>query len=78
MGQSITISKGHMDTVVITHIDNGTDIIISFSFEEDTQFGVGGFLILRTPQFEAALPPQMCRPGVLLAGAHQRPITISL
>jgi hypothetical protein len=59
---------GYMDRVVFTQVENGSDIIISFSFEDGTQFGVGGFLILRTPQFEHALPPQSCGPSVLLAG----------
>jgi hypothetical protein len=41
-----------MDTVNFLTIDTGDDLTLSFSFEEDTKYGVDGFAIFRTPKFE--------------------------
>lgn len=46
-----------MDKVNFIHTEIGTDIIISLSFDEDTEFGIDGFTIIRTPKFEFALMP---------------------
>jgi len=46
-----------MDKVNFIHTEVGTDIIISLSFDEDTEFGIDGFTIIRTPKFEFALLP---------------------
>ena len=37
-----------MDKVNFIHTEVGTDIIISLSFDEDTEFGIDGFTIIRT------------------------------
>jgi len=46
-----------MDKVNFIHTEVGKDIIISLSFDEDTEFGINGFTIIRTPKFEFALMP---------------------
>jgi hypothetical protein len=46
-----------MDRVNFIYTEVGTDIILSLSFDEDTEFGIGGFIIVRTPEYEFALPP---------------------
>jgi hypothetical protein len=46
-----------MDKVNFIHTEVGTDIILSLSFDEDTEFGIEGFIIVRTPKYEFALPP---------------------
>jgi hypothetical protein len=46
-----------MDKVKFIHTEVGTDIILSLSFDEDTEFGIDGFTIIRTPKFEFALMP---------------------
>jgi hypothetical protein len=35
----------------------GTDIILSLSFDEGTEFGIEGFIIIRTPKYEFILAP---------------------
>jgi hypothetical protein len=46
-----------MDVVeFITIQEDGSDLVLSFSFKEDTEFGVDGFIIQRSPQFEFILP----------------------
>lgn len=45
------------DRVNFIHTEIGTDIIVSLSFDEDTEFGIDGFTIIRTPKFEFALMP---------------------
>jgi hypothetical protein len=37
-----------MDKVNFIHTEAGTDIIISLSFDEDTEFGIDGFTIIWT------------------------------
>jgi len=46
-----------MDRVNFIHTEIGTDIVISLSFDEGTEFGVDGFTLIRTPKFEFALFP---------------------
>jgi hypothetical protein len=45
------------DRVNFIHTEVNTDIILSLSFDEDTEFGIDGFTIIRTPKFEFALMP---------------------
>jgi hypothetical protein len=46
-----------MDKVNFIHTEVGTDIIISLSFDEGTEFGIDGFTVMRTPKFEFLLLP---------------------
>ncbi len=46
-----------MDKVNFIHTEVGTDIIVSLSFDENTEFGIEGFTIIRTPKFEFILSP---------------------
>ena len=46
-----------MDKVNFIHTEIGTDLIVSLSFDENTEFGIDGFTIIRTPKFEFALLP---------------------
>ncbi|MFQ5866295.1 MAG: hypothetical protein ACE5IW_13820 [bacterium] len=53
-----------MDIVQFVTIDDGDDLVLSFSFPEGTQFGVGGFVIQRTPKLEFALMPHERGPSI--------------
>jgi len=53
-----TQQRKDMDKVNFIHAEVGTDIIISLSFDEGTEFGIDGFTIIRTPKFEFALSPR--------------------
>ena len=54
-----------MDTVNFLTIETGTDLILSFSFDdEDTEYGVDGFMIHRAPKFEGILEPHERGPAV--------------
>ena len=46
-----------MDNVNFIHTEVGTDIILSLSFDEGTEFGIEGFIIVRTPKYEFLLLP---------------------
>jgi len=46
-----------MDKVNFIYTEVGTDIILSLSFAEDTNFGINGFILIRTPKYEFALLP---------------------
>ncbi len=46
-----------MEKVVFTTLEHSDDIIISFSCEEGSTFGVEGFTIIRTPKYEFLLQP---------------------
>jgi len=46
-----------MDKVNFIHTEVGTDIIISLSCDEGTEFGIDGFTMIRTPKFEFTLLP---------------------
>ena len=53
-----------MDIVQFTTIEDNDDLILSFSFDEGTEFGIGGFIILRTPKFEFTLSPHERGPSI--------------
>jgi hypothetical protein len=46
-----------MDRVNFIYTEVGTDIILSLSFDEDTEFGIEGFIMIRTPKYEFLLLP---------------------
>lgn len=46
-----------MDKVNFIYTEVGTDIIVSPSIDEDTEFGIDGFTIIRTPKYEFILLP---------------------
>ena len=46
-----------MDSVQFITIQDDDDLILSFSFEEGTEFGVEGFMLHRCPKYEFALMP---------------------
>jgi hypothetical protein len=46
-----------MDKANFINTEDGTDIIISLSFDDGTEFGIDGFTIIRTPKYEFILPP---------------------
>lgn len=46
-----------MDKVIFSRVEDGTDLILSLSFAEGTEFGVDGFIIQRTPSLEKFLDP---------------------
>ena len=46
-----------MDKVNFTIIEDGIDLVLSFSFDEGTEFGIDGFVMERTPKLECALQP---------------------
>ncbi len=47
-----------MDKVRFVNLENEEDIIISFSFDEGTEFGIGGFIVQRNAGLEFILPPE--------------------
>ena len=53
-----------MDAVNFITIETGDDLILSFSFDEGTRFGVDGFIVQRTPKFELILKPDERGPSV--------------
>ena len=53
-----------MDTVNFITIDSGVDLILAFSFDEETRFGIDGFIIQRTPKLELILRPDERGPSV--------------
>ena len=53
-----------MDKVQFTTIEDNDDLILSFSFEEGTVFGVEGFIIQRTPKLEFTLRPYERGPAI--------------
>ena len=46
-----------MDKVNFIHTEVGTDIMLSLSFDEGAEFGIEGFIIVRTPKYEFLLLP---------------------
>jgi len=46
-----------MDKVRLITIQEDDDLILSFSFDEGTEFGVEGFMLHRCPKYEFALRP---------------------
>ena len=53
-----------MDKVQFITIEDNDDLILSFSFDEGTEFGVEGFIIHRSPKFEFALMPHERGPSI--------------
>ena len=53
-----------MDKVRFTTIQEDDDLILSFSFDEGTEFGVEGFMVHRCPKYEFALMPYERGPSV--------------
>lgn len=53
-----------MDRVRFTTIEDNDDLILSFSFDEGTEFGVEGFIIHRSPKYEFALMPHERGPSI--------------
>ena len=53
-----------MDKVQFTTIEDNDDLILSFSFDEGTEFGVEGFIIQRSPKFEFVLMPHERGPSI--------------
>lgn len=53
-----------MDRVLFTTIEDNDDLILSFSFDEGTEFGFGGFIIQRTPKYEFVLMPHERGPSI--------------
>ena len=54
-----------MDRVNFLTIETGTDLILSFSFDDEgTEYGVDGFMIHRAPKFEGIFEPHERGPAV--------------
>lgn len=53
-----------MDIVRFTTIEENDDLVLSFSFDEGTEFGMGGFVIQRTPKYEFVLRPHERGPSI--------------
>ena len=53
-----------MDRVRFTTIEDNDDLVLSFSFEEGTVFGIDGFIIQRTPKLEFTLRPYERGPAI--------------
>jgi hypothetical protein len=53
-----------MDRVEFITIQNDDDLILSFSFDEQAEFGVEGFIIHRCPKYEFALMPHERGPSI--------------
>ena len=46
-----------MNRVIFTHVEHSDDIIISLSCDEESVFGVGGFIMQRNAKYEPFLSP---------------------
>jgi hypothetical protein len=46
-----------MDRVIFTHLEDADDIIISLSCDEESTFGVDGFIVQRNAKYERFLSP---------------------
>jgi len=44
-----------MDKVSFIHLDDEDGLVLSFSFDEETKYGVDGYCIQRNPEFEFCL-----------------------
>jgi hypothetical protein len=53
-----------MDRVEFITIEDNDDLILSFSFDEQAEFGVEGFIIHRCPKYEFALMPHERGPSI--------------
>ena len=53
-----------MDCANFLIIDFGDDLVLSFSFDDGTKYGVDGFCIQRTPKLEFALSEEERGPAI--------------
>jgi len=53
-----------MDIVQFVTIEDDDALVLSFSFNEETRFGIDGFIIQRSPKFEFALRPYERAPAI--------------
>lgn len=53
-----------MDLVRFVSIEQGEDLILSFSFDEGTEFGIDGFIMQRNPKYEFLLQPHERGPSI--------------
>lgn len=53
-----------MDVVRFVLTEDNDDLILSFSFSEDTEFGIEGFIIQRSPKYEYVLRAHERGPSV--------------
>ena len=53
-----------MDCVNFLTIDFGKDLVLSFSFDEGTKYGIDGFCIQRTPELEFPLSEEERGPAI--------------
>ena len=53
-----------MDCVNFLTVDFGKDLVLSFSFDDGTQYGVEGFCIQRTPKLEFAISKEERGPSI--------------
>ncbi|HEX3044263.1 MAG TPA: SEC-C metal-binding domain-containing protein [Bacillota bacterium] len=57
-------SDGVIDTVNFIHTEDSDDLVVSFSFDEGTEFGIDGFTIHRCLKYEFILKPYERGPAV--------------
>ena len=67
-----------MDRVIFLTIEFGTDLILSFSFNEGTKYGIEGYSIHRTPKFEFIFEPEERGPCVDITTNDRRMILRSV
>ncbi len=53
-----------MDKVNFIMVEEDQDLVLSLSFDEGTEFGVEGFIVQRSPQFEFILAPEERGPSL--------------
>ncbi len=53
-----------MDRVNFLTLEFGKDLILSFSFDDETKYGVGGYCIQRNPSLERIIDPDERGPAV--------------
>jgi hypothetical protein len=56
--------NGNIDTVNFITYEESDDLIVSFSFDEGTEFGIDGFMIHRCPKYEFIMEPYERGPSV--------------
>jgi hypothetical protein len=56
--------SGNIDTVNFIHCEESDDLVVSFSFDEGTEFGIDGFWIHRCVKYEFILKPYERGPAV--------------
>ena len=65
-----------MNKVIFTHLEHSADIIISLSCDEESTFGVDGFIIIRTPKYEQILRPDERGATVGWEGSDDIPVLL--